>query len=645
MKHKKTKLVKGLCWSLLMFALSGCVTGGNVDLTRINTKPVIDKPAPPKPSKDEVIEVAPREDGLPKNGFAFKNPSTRFVEDRAGRHYLFKYIEAIHLVKGDDYSNVQNRQEARNTLMNIRAENSYALDESTSLDTITFKHATYWEPAKSASDIKMVDKTITGLTTTGSRWEKYGDFMRYLDDDGYVNEEDLRAILNFDYTQMGFVGYNYTNHFMDHEYTNATLFYRGINRAQSLPVTSSARYTGNWAYMVPMTYYAARNRETGTTGRGGNLSLGHSKSSFVAEFDVNFAEKKLNGTLKTRTNGTETEYFGINANIQGNQFSGKAVAKQGQDNELSKALSNDSDALFGGFYGDKGQELGGGFYTLADKSKPNGDKTLAVAFIAKNNAADVGTTAKLSDGTLLSWAEADAEVSVTDLGAIDNIKQLALNHDGKRVVIDLNNKNTQTIDDMLYEANACCDNYQFLRFGTLSQAKKGPDGKALGRPSESLFVQGELTPPAEVPTTGQAHYVGKWQMRTLVQSTAINSGADVPFDINYDATYRVDFGKKELIGALVGETGLTPQGEVQSGVTPWINIKADIKGNQFVGTAVMPKSQQIDDGLAYKPIEPIVFNEVKGGLYGPGAAELGGQMTSTDGKTGVVFAGKKQATN
>lgn len=620
---KQRMLLGGLCWLSLSLVLFGCATGGgSVDLGSVDTKPIIIKPDPAKPREDEVVVVPPKNDGLPKYGFAFKNPSARFVEDKKGKRWDEKYIENTNLVGGRG-------KEARESIMNLRAEDGYALDESTSLDEITLKHPTYWmTDKKDKYSTKSADKKISGLIPKDSDWVKEGDLMIYPDEDEY------KALLNFDHTQLGFVAYKHTGHLAEGTLANATLFYRGINRAQSMPVSGSARYHGNWAYMTPMSYHEAQNGTGGSYG-GHNLSLAHAKTSFVAEFDVNFGEKKLGGALKTRKDGQETEYFGIDAKIQGNQFSGKAVSKQNQD----KALNKDSDVLFGGFYGDQGQELGGGFYTLANKNKLNGDKTLAVAFIAKKDGNGAGEAAKLSDGKLLSWEAASAKANITDLGYIDNIKQLGINDKGKRVVIDLNSKENQTINDMIYAANSCCENFQFLRFGDLVQAAKGADGKPSGNRRESLFVQGELTSPADVPTTGKAHYVGKWQMRTVVHSI-LGSDSDIPRTINGDASYHIDFGNKKLSGSLVGAGSLDAQGEVRPKGSLWININADIKGNQFSGKAEMPESKFVD--TAYKSIH-LKFDKVEGGLYGPGAAELGGHIKSTDGKTGVVFGGKKQA--
>lgn len=90
-----------------------------------------------------------------------------------------------------------------------------------------------------------------------------------------------------------------------------------------------------------------------------------------AEFTVNFAEKKLNGTLTARERTSPT--FTITATIQDNGFSGTAkTADLGFDLDQSnttgtpKAYITDA-KVQGGFYGPKAEELGGWFAYPGDK--------------------------------------------------------------------------------------------------------------------------------------------------------------------------------------------------------------------------------------------------------------------------------------
>lgn len=90
-----------------------------------------------------------------------------------------------------------------------------------------------------------------------------------------------------------------------------------------------------------------------------------------AEFTVNFADKKLNGTLTAGERTSPT--FTITATIQGNGFEG--TAKTGDDgfaldtkNTVDTHKAHITDAnVQGGFYGPKAEELGGWFAYPGDR--------------------------------------------------------------------------------------------------------------------------------------------------------------------------------------------------------------------------------------------------------------------------------------
>lgn len=94
-----------------------------------------------------------------------------------------------------------------------------------------------------------------------------------------------------------------------------------------------------------------------------------------AEFTVNFADKKLNGTLTAGERTSPT--FTITATIQGNGFEG--TAKTGDDgfaldtkNTVDTHKAHITDAnVQGGFYGPKAEEMGGWFAYPGDKQTEN----------------------------------------------------------------------------------------------------------------------------------------------------------------------------------------------------------------------------------------------------------------------------------
>lgn len=597
---------------LSCFVLVSCsLGGGSAELDPLTTKITLIRPKPPKPSQDAIVEVPKSNDDIAKYGFAFKNPTARYMENKGSKNRFENFIENSKLVFG--YG-----KEAKELIMNLRSEDIYALNESASLDEIILRHPTYWKENEKTV-VKFVEKKVTGLTPKKD-WIQHGDLR--------VNEDTNIGLLNFDHTQLGFIGYPHTRFSTESALSHATLFYRGINRSNRLPTSLNVSYTGNWAYMLPMSYYEAQEGN-GDGYYGQNLSFSKVKTSFVTKINASLGDKTLTGKFSgiDKKSGDEKLYFEMKAEIQGNQFTGKAVSKQ-SDNA---ALNKHSDALHGNFYGEGGKELAGAFYALADKDKPSGDKALAVAFIAKKDHQDErDETFLLTMGERLLWKDTLSKAESTDLGYVDNIHQLSiLDDDGKRVVLDLNSKKEQSMHNSTYFVDVCCDNFQFLRLGNITSGLQ-----------ESLFVQGMLTPPADVPTSGQAHYVGKWQMKTLVYSKrGTHNSSGIIHEVKGDAAYHINFGDKKLKGSLLSDGGVTAQGNADPRHTPWVNIDADIKGNQFSGTAKMSASKEVD--IAYKPIH-INFSKVEGGLFGSDAAELGGHIVSDDGKSGVVFGGKKQ---
>lgn len=131
---------------------------------------------------------------------------------------------------------------------------------------------------------------------------------------------------------------------------------------KEIPNDQNVVYRGSW--------YGHIANGTSWSGNASNENGGNK-----AEFTVNFAEKKLNGTLTARERTSPT--FTITATIQDNGFSGTAkTADLGFDLDQSnttgtpKAYITDA-KVQGGFYGPKAEELGGWFAYPGDKQTKN----------------------------------------------------------------------------------------------------------------------------------------------------------------------------------------------------------------------------------------------------------------------------------
>ncbi|HGG8658690.1 TPA: transferrin-binding protein-like solute binding protein [Neisseria meningitidis] len=146
-----------------------------------------------------------------------------------------------------------------------------------------------------------------------------------------------------------------------------------------IPTDQNIVYRGSW--------YGHIASSTSWSGNASNATSGNR-----AEFTVNFADKKITGTL-TADNRQEAT-FTIDGNIKDNGFEGTAkTAESGFDLDQSnttrtpKAYITDA-KVQGGFYGPKAEELGGWFAYPGDKQTKNatnasGNSSATVVFGAK----------------------------------------------------------------------------------------------------------------------------------------------------------------------------------------------------------------------------------------------------------------------
>lgn len=171
-------------------------------------------------------------------------------------------------------------------------------------------------------------------------------------------------------------------------------FLLGLRTASSeIPKMGNVEYRGNWFGYI----------SDGTTSYSPSGDKERNKNA-PADFNVDFVNKKLTGTLKRHDNGNTV--FSIKANFNsGNDFTGKATAKDLViDGKSTQATSkvNFTATVNGAFYGPDASELGG-YFTYngknpTDKNSPtvsspsNSEKArAAVVFGAKKQ---VDTTNK-----------------------------------------------------------------------------------------------------------------------------------------------------------------------------------------------------------------------------------------------------------
>lgn len=128
---------------------------------------------------------------------------------------------------------------------------------------------------------------------------------------------------------------------------------------KAVPTTGTAKYLGNWVGYI--------------TGTGTGKSFNEAQD--VADFDIDFEKKTVNGKLTTQ--GRQDPVFNITGQIAGNGWTGTAStakANAGGYNIDSSSSTNKSIVIenanvTGGFYGPNANEMGGSFTHNADDSK------------------------------------------------------------------------------------------------------------------------------------------------------------------------------------------------------------------------------------------------------------------------------------
>ena len=134
-------------------------------------------------------------------------------------------------------------------------------------------------------------------------------------------------------------------------YRNIDLFIKGIRTSEAdIPKIGNVHYRGSWEARI-----------------GAPLQWdNHADKAAKAEFDVNFANKSLSGTLMEK-NGVEPAFYIENGIIEHNGFHAAARTRDtgidllGRGATSSKPFKAENLHVTGGFYGPHASELGGSF--------------------------------------------------------------------------------------------------------------------------------------------------------------------------------------------------------------------------------------------------------------------------------------------
>lgn len=435
-------------------------------------------------------------------------------------------------------------------------------------------------------------------------------------------------------------------------------FYYGNKTATNLPVSGVAKYKGTWGFITATqkgkTYELLRNSGGGQAYSRRSATpedidfenkSSNGETGLISEFSVDFGKKELTGELyynkrKTELNKSKDrkhKLYDLKAKVYSNRFRGDVTPKEPESTEHPFTSKG---TLEGGFYGPKGEELGGKFLA--------GDKKVFGVFSAKENPENQKLSKEtLIDGKLTTFSKKTTDTTTdattnTAANAItdaENFKTKDIPSFGEADYLLIDNypvplfpeENTSDfatsklhkVGDKTYQVEACCSNLSYVKFGMYYEApleEKEKDKKTTTTTNTYYqFLLGHRTPKDDIPKTGSAKYHGSWFGYITDGKTSYSTSGDKERKNNAVAEFDVNFDTKTLTGKL-------KRHDNQNTV---FKINADFKNgsNDFTGTATATNFV-IDGNNSHTGNTPInITTEVKGAFYGPKASELGGYFT------------------
>lgn len=431
-------------------------------------------------------------------------------------------------------------------------------------------------------------------------------------------------------------------------------YYFGNQTATTLPVNGEATYKGTWNFITATRYnknyplfgsgsgaYSKRSAISEDIDNLENNSTNGDKG-LTSEFTVNFGTKKLTGGLyynerethRNQSQDRKHKLYDLEADVHSNRFRGKA--KPTEKNSTDHPFTSEG-TLEGGFYGPKGEELGGKF--LADDNRVFGVFSAKETEETKKKALSKET---LIDGKLTTFKTTNATTSTTtDTTAnaktdAENFKTKDIPSFGEADYLLIDNYPVPLLpeksDDFIsskhhevggkhYKVEACCKNLSYVKFGMYYEDKPtNPKDKNNTNKTEQYhqFLLGLRTPSSQIPAMGNVKYLGSWFGYLSDGETSYSATGNKQQEKNAVAEFDVDFGKKTLKGQL-------KHADTKNTV---FNIEANFNdsGNAFKGTA-RANDVAIDSQNTQGTPKVNFTTEVNGAFYGPDASELGGYFT------------------
>lgn len=460
-------------------------------------------------------------------------------------------------------------------------------------------------------------------------------------------------------------------------------FYYGNKTATNLPISGVAKYKGTWSFITATekrkSYslfssgsgaYSQRSATPGDIDSENDSRNGG--TGLISEFSVNFGTKELTGELyynkrKTNANGSENRkhtLYDLEAKVYSNRFRGKVIPKDKELTSTEHPFTSEG-VLEGGFYGPKGEELGGKFLAndkkvfgvFSAKETEENQKLSKETLIdgklttfstkttdTKTNATTSTTASTAANTTTDTTADAKTDeknFKTEDIPSFGEADYLLID----KYPIPLLPENSgdfissrhHDVGGKTYKVEACCNNLNYVKFGIyyedkpITEEEKGKEKQTVATTNTYYqFLLGLRTPKAEIPTTGNVKYHGSWFGYISDGSTSYSTSGDIQRDKNALAEFDVNFTDKTLKGEL-------KRADTRNTV---FNINADFKkgSNAFTGTATA-NNVAIDSQSTQGTSKVNFTATVNGAFYGPHATELGGYFTYNGKDTATTNAG------
>ncbi len=463
-------------------------------------------------------------------------------------------------------------------------------------------------------------------------------------------------------------------------------YYFGNKTASALPVGGVATYKGTWSF-ITATERGKKYPLLSNIGGGqayskrsaipADIDLEKGDKGLTSEFRVDFGKKELTGELyyneretdRNKSQNKKHKLYDLEAKVYSNRFRGNVTPKE-PDSKDHPFTSKGT--LEGGFYGPKGEELGGKFLA--------GDKKVFGVFSAKEDPENQTLSREtLIDGKLITFKRTDATTSTTTNTAAstttdaktnaENFKTEDIPSFGEADYLlidkypipllpetensgDFISSRHHDVGGKTYKVEACCKNLSYVKFGMYYEDKEKKNTNQTGQYHQ--FLLGLRTPSSQIPARGNVKYLGSWFGYIGDDKTSYSATGDKRQDKNAPAEFNVDFNNKKLTGTLKRHDNQNPVFK--------INATFQNGRNDFEGTATAENF--VIDGKDSQGNTPInITTKVNGAFYGPNATELGGYFTyngnptatnsessstvpsppnSPNARAAVVFGAKKQ---